>query len=109
MDPFEIIEKQPELPRFRRGKDGFNRGDVVSAFQQAFEIAGGTTRLALWANANPDKFFPLYAKLLPATSYQFNETTIREIHHALPPTALDMHPGAEERIVVPAKEEVTRE
>lgn len=99
-----MIEGQERLPNVRRSRDGFSRQDVVHAFQDAFQIIGGTTRLALWANANPDKFFPLYAKLLPATSYQFNEHVIREIHHALPPTALDMHPGAEERIVVPAKE-----
>lgn len=112
MDPFDVIEAQDKLPSVRRGKDGFNRGDVVNAFQEAFQVIGGTTRLALWANANPDKFFPLYAKLLPATSYQFNESTIRQIHHALPPSALDMHPGSEERVIVPVPEqpqEVDRE
>ena len=111
MDPFEVIDSQEKLPSVRRARDGFNRGDVINAFQEAFQVMGGTTRLALWANANPDKFFPLYAKLLPSTSYQFTEGTVRQIHHALPPSALDMHPGFDPHSIVPVpeQEEVPRE
>ena len=46
----------------------FSRGDVVSAFQSAFELLGGTTRLALWANENPGEFYKLFGKLLPSSS-----------------------------------------
>ena len=109
-DPFEVIQAQDKLPAVRRRKDGFNRSDVVGAFQQAFEVIGGVNRLTLWANQNPKEFYQLYSKLMPATSYNFNEGTLRTIHHALPPTALDMHPGSEERIIVPEEPlEVPRE
>lgn len=39
----------------------------AEAFQQAFEIIGGVPRLAIWADANPDKFFALYARMIPQT------------------------------------------
>lgn len=100
----EIIEAQPRLPTLRRS-DGFSRQQVISAFQDAFEIMGGTTRLALWANANPDKFYPLYSKLLPAQSAVFVEQTQRVIHHAIPPSALDHHPGFEAPTVQVVQEE----
>ncbi|TXH12203.1 MAG: hypothetical protein E6R03_13300 [Hyphomicrobiaceae bacterium] len=93
MDNFEILDSQEKLPRLKRERDGFNRADVVNAFQDAFQIIGGTTRLALWANANPEKFFQLYSKLLPSQSQQFVEQTTRTIIHALPPSALDNHAG----------------
>ena len=38
---------------------------AASAFAQAFDIIGGIPRLALWADRNPDKFYPLYARLIP--------------------------------------------
>lgn len=46
----------------------FSRSDVVSAFQSAFELIGGTTRLALWANDNPTEFYRLFGKLLPSAT-----------------------------------------
>lgn len=103
MDEFNIIERVVEddkLPRLKRAKDGFSRQDVVDAFQSAFEIMGGTTRLALWANHNPDKFFPLYAKLLPSTSINFGTSGVPTIEHAIPPTPLDQHPGSEAQVYV---------
>lgn len=101
MSTEEVLDATPELPRVRRDKHGFNRTDVINAFQDAFSIIGGTTRLALWANANPDKFYALYAKLLPAQSYQFTESTTRLIAHALPPSALDHHQGFAPPEIVP--------
>jgi hypothetical protein len=93
MDTFDIIEQQTEIPRrLKVAQDGFSRSDVINAFRDAFQVIGGTTRLALWANANPDKFFPLYAKLLPSTSFNFGDTGQQVIIHAIPPTALDAHP-----------------
>jgi len=46
----------------------FSRADVVNAFSSAFELIGGTTRLALWANENPGEFYKLFGKLLPSSS-----------------------------------------
>lgn len=93
----ELAEaKNPRIPRISRKSDGFSREDVVGAFQSAFEIIGGVNRLALWANANPDKFYPLYSKLLPATTIALGNPGVLEIVHRIAPTALDRHPEAEE-------------
>jgi hypothetical protein len=92
---FEIIEAQGEkkrLPKLHRAADGFNRQDVVNAFQNAFTMIGGIQRLALWAHANPDKFYPLYAKLMPSTAINIGDNAQVQIIHALPPTDLDKHP-----------------
>jgi len=40
--------------------------NVREQFLHAFELIGGIPRLAHWAHQNPDKFFPLYSKLIPA-------------------------------------------
>lgn len=47
---------------------GFTRGEITKAFHRAFEMIGGTTRLALWADQNPGEFFKIYGKLLPSSS-----------------------------------------
>lgn len=89
---FEVIESAVEkgVPRTTRRKDGFSRMDVVNAFSTAFEMIGGVPRLALWANANPDKFYPLYAKLMPSTSIAIQaEDGKLIIEHAIPQTPLD--------------------
>jgi hypothetical protein len=84
-------ERGPILPRVSRRVDGFSRNDVVNAFTSAFEIIGGINRLALWANANPDKFYPLYSKLLPATTQLIGDAGAIEIIHRIAPTKLDVH------------------
>jgi hypothetical protein len=103
--PFQVIEAQGSIPPSRKKVDGFSRQDVVSSFQSAFQMIGGVQRLALWANANPDRFYPLYGKLLPATSFQFGENDARRIIHQLPPCALDVHPGSEDIIFEQAPQE----
>jgi hypothetical protein len=40
---------------------------AAKAFQQAFELIGGVPRLALWADQNPSKFYPLFSKMIPQT------------------------------------------
>ena len=84
-------QTDPKIPQVSRKNNGFSRNDVVGAFQQAFDIIGGTSRLALWANANPDKFYPLYAKLMPATTQIIGDAGELVILHRLVPTALDVH------------------
>lgn len=64
----------------------------MNAFQRAFTMIGGVQRLALWANANPDKFYPLYAKLMPSTSINIGDNAVIQVVHAIPPTPLDQHP-----------------
>lgn len=43
------------------------RAEVEEAFLEAFELVGGITRLAMWANnpANYGDFLKLYGKLIP--------------------------------------------
>lgn len=94
---FEIIESRetysnPLPSGLTRKRDGFSRQDVVNAFARAFDMIGGVQRMALWANANPDKFYPLYSKLLPSTAIQIGSGAVTVIQHALPPTPLDEHP-----------------
>ena len=57
----------------------FSRAEVVNSFASAFELIGGTTRLALWANENPGEFYKLFGKLLPSSS-------VSEIMHYKSPT-----------------------
>ena len=42
-----------------------SRKKVENAFLNAFELIGGVSRLALWADQNPTEFYRLYARLLP--------------------------------------------
>ena len=60
----QLNNVQLRLPKTAK----FSRADVVNAFSSAFELIGGTTRLALWANDNPGEFFKLFGKLLPSSS-----------------------------------------
>lgn len=48
------------LPAYTRTRN------VRQQFQHAFELIGGIPRLAHWAHSNPDKFYQLYSKLIPA-------------------------------------------
>lgn len=97
---FEIVEaavNQPKhLSNLSKRTDGFSRSDVVNAFQEAFRLIGGVPRMALWANANPDKFYPLYSKLLPSTSISIGDNAQVIIQHAIPPGPLDQHPDKQE-------------
>lgn len=111
---FDIIEntvgnskaKGPgAVPAFRKRETGFSRQDVVNAFANAFEMIGGTTRLALWANANPDKFFPLMTKLFPSTAIAIGAPARPVIEHAIGPTPLDNHPGYAPPTLVVLEEE----
>lgn len=96
---FEIIETRAAIPSgVSRKNDGFSRQDVVNAFQRAFTMIGGVQRLALWANQNPDKFYPLYAKLMPSTSINIGDNSVVQIIHALAPTELDRHPTGDHAV-----------
>jgi len=68
----------------------FSRKEVVSAFQNAFELIGGTARLALWAHENQGDFFKLYSRLLPSqASSALGEANEIVIRHVLPRGELD--------------------
>jgi len=91
-----IAEGDTKIPQLRREKDGFNRSDVANAFQNAFVMIGGISRLAMWANKNPDKFYPLYSKLMPSTAISIGDNAQVIIQHAIPPGDLDAHPDTTE-------------
>jgi hypothetical protein len=70
-EAFERLEAMSRLTRSRIAvpkTHKFSRSDVVSAFASAFEMIGGTPRLALWANDNPTEFYRLFGKLLPSAT-----------------------------------------
>ena len=54
------LANAPRLPAYTRTRN------VRLQFQHAFEIIGGIPRLATWAHQNPDKFYSIYSKLIPA-------------------------------------------
>lgn len=79
-------DRRLNIPR----STSYTRQQVVNAFHDAFELVGGVPRLAAWAHLNPDKFFQLYAKLLPSQAQQeVKNTGSIKIIHALAPNALD--------------------
>jgi len=66
------------------------RAQVIEAFSVAFQMIGGVPRLALWADQNPDEFYKLYGRLLPAsTSQEMSDDSHIVIEHALPPPRYD--------------------
>lgn len=75
-----VVPRSPDL----------KRGQVVNAFLDAFQLIGGTPRLAVWADENPGEFFKLWAKLAPKQVEQ--ETQVEgglTIQHVLPRGKLD--------------------
>jgi len=55
-----LIAAAPKVPAYLRSRN------VREQFVNAFELIGGIPRLAHWAHSNPDKFYNLYSKLIPA-------------------------------------------
>lgn len=55
-----VLAATPNLPAYTKSRN------VREQFQFAFELIGGIPRLATWAHKNPDKFYALYSKLIPA-------------------------------------------
>lgn len=76
----EIVVLPRELSRKR----------VTQAFMDAFELIGGTPRLALWAHTNPTDFYKLYAKLMPSQASKDLDLDQKfHVIHVLPRTELD--------------------
>lgn len=89
----EELKNLQKLPSVSRKADGFSRQDVVNAFASAFQMIGGVSRLALWANKNESDFYKLYGRLLPSATVNIGIQAAPRIIHALRPSALDIHPG----------------
>lgn len=96
-EEFEDLERQaqgiandyPKAPN-RVVRREFDRKRVAEAFEDAFELIGGVSRLAIWANENPTEFFKLYGRMLPTgTSVDLNAKGEITFKHVLPPSKLD--------------------
>ena len=66
-----------------------DRKQVVSLFNETFELIGGVARFAVWANDNPTQFYTLYSKLIPVQVEGTGEQGEIVIKHALAKRALD--------------------
>ena len=78
--------KQLSIPRTGQ----FKRHQVVSAFQDSFELIGGIPRLAAWAHTHPTEFYKLYSKLLGnQLEVNVDNSGIIKVIHAIAPSPLD--------------------
>lgn len=72
------------LPRKR-----FDRQNILDAFGEAFELVGGVPKLAVWAENQPDKFYPVMARLGASNTVNIQNNQALIIRPALPPSKLD--------------------
>lgn len=94
-DVLNTLAVAPKVPSFLRTRN------VREQFQHAFELIGGIPRLAHWAHQNPDKFFPLYSKLIPTQvsgegggpiQIQLSWINGRDTSGRSPPITIDVSP-----------------
>lgn len=64
----------PAIPKNFKYRE-VTREDVQKHFFIAFELIGGVSRFAEWAEHNPDKFYSLYQKLLPEQKIESTKPT----------------------------------
>lgn len=103
-DPFttlsELANETTEplyAPSGRLRKSSITRADVIGAFYHAFQMVGGTPRLAVWADQNPSDFFKLFGRLLPASSTtELDGPQEILVRHALPPPQTNPYRQVEE-------------
>ncbi len=85
-DLAEANTKRITIPR----SPDLKRKQVVNAFLDAFQLIGGTPRLAIWADENPTEFYRIYSRLIPQQSKQETEQSGGlTIRHVLPRGVLD--------------------
>jgi hypothetical protein len=66
-----------------------DRKEIEAAFTAAFQMVGGTSRLAMWADANYGEFVKIFSRLLPKESlHQHSGEVI--IRPPIPPSPLDV-------------------
>jgi len=85
--PIQALKDGGEVSR---PKGAFSRRQVVENMQAAFDLIGGTPRLAVWADDNQTDFYRMYAKLLPSgNSSALGESNKMEITMKIARSALD--------------------
>lgn len=66
-DKIAFSERMDQISRvpgkLRLGRKEVSRKEFIGVVNHAFDLIGGVPRLALWADANPDKFYNLWAKV----------------------------------------------
>jgi hypothetical protein len=98
--PREEYERTLEIHGTRIEENGkarlpreFNRRRVVESFMDAFELVGGTPRLAQWASSSDEnygKFAALWARLLPSqASTELAQANEKVVKMVLPRSTLD--------------------
>lgn len=97
----EAIAEQPEQPPNdqpkRRGRPPSNDPRALSipeSLKQAFHALGGVEALVAWGRSRPTDFYRLTGKLIPQEIKAALDVHERVIYHAIPPSALDHHPGS---------------
>jgi len=95
-DNLNALATTSTLPSYTRTRN------VRQQFQHAFELIGGIPRLAHWAHTNPDKFYALYSKLIPARveggdggaiKVQLSWINTRDTSGRSPPAIIDVEPS----------------
>ena len=66
-----------------------SRAAVDLAIHDVFHLIGGVPAMADWAQKNPDKFYPMFAKLTTSPAHQPRSDNAVTIEHALPESKLD--------------------
>jgi len=66
-----------------------SREAVDRSIHDVFHLMGGVARMAAWAEENPDKFYPLYCKLMSPASANTGKNGPLTIEHAVPRSPLD--------------------
>lgn len=92
-----------EAPR-RRGRPpsaGAQSRSVQESLRLAFQKLGGVDGLVQWGRTHPTEFYRLTGRLIPQEVKAALDVREMIIHHAFPPTPLDMHPNEAGILVAP--------
>ena len=84
-DFHSLQEAYSRRPRVRKP---LRREKIAQAYDDAFELIGGVPRLALFAHEDPEAFYKLHARLIPAEQKTQFDGEIRIIGF-VQPTSLD--------------------
>ena len=81
-----------------RQKGSVNKvtASIKEAFMIAFDKSGGSKTLTEWAIENPDKFYPLLAKIIPQ---EVNKTVEHRVPTQITFNAVDMSGGRQVEFV----------
>lgn len=87
-----LTQRQINLSQGRSARK-ISRAEVEAGFLEAFELVGGITRLAIWANneKNYGEFLKMYSRLLPKEVEEKVKETFVYVSN-VPPSPLNKEP-----------------